>query len=707
MALVVKDRVKETTTTTGTGTYTLGGAVTGFETFTSNLINADTTYYVCTDGTDFEVGIGTFTSSGTTLARTTILASSNSNNAVSWSSGTREIFITYPADKAVFKDASNNINGTFVGNITGNVTGNTSGSSGSTTGNAATATALETARTINGTSFDGTGNITVTAAAGTLTGSTLNSGVTASSLTSVGTLTSDLNMGGQDVISAGVSSADTHAGIYGSSSAPVEFTVTVGTKTAAHPYYGDGSSSAYFINGVESPALTLHGVDNVTSNSEYYYRFTLSSSDMSSHPFRLYLDADKTTAYTTGVTTTSTYLQIAVNEDTPNILYYQCSSHAYMGNHAIVLGSNKINHTEALLSFPTTTGTLVGTGDTGSVSNTMLAGSIANDKLAGSIANAKLANSSINFGGISLALGASDTTPAFDLTDATNYPTSSLSGTITNAQLAGSIANSKLANDSVSFGGVSVDLGASDATPAFDLADATNYPTSSLSGTITNAQLAGSIAASKLAGSIGDSLLSTISTAGKVALSALEIDGASDIGEDLVNADLIIVDNGAGGTEVKSELTRVKKYIYSAMSGDATASDAGAVTIANDAVEQAMIADDAVGADQLASDAVVTASIVDDNVTQEKIADDAVGADQLASNAVVNASVASGAAIAFSKMENLTTGRALVSDGSGDVSVATTTSTEIGYVNGVTSAIQTQIDAAASKGFATAMAIAL
>ena len=75
MALVIKDRVKETTTTTGTGTYTLAGAVTGFETFTTNLSNSDTTYYCCTDGTNFEVGLGTFTSSGTTLARTTILAS--------------------------------------------------------------------------------------------------------------------------------------------------------------------------------------------------------------------------------------------------------------------------------------------------------------------------------------------------------------------------------------------------------------------------------------------------------------------------------------------------------------------------------------------------------------------------------------------------------------------------------------------------------
>ena len=55
MALVISDRIKETTTTTGTGTYTLGGAVTGFETFTANLSNSDTTYYACTDGTDFEV----------------------------------------------------------------------------------------------------------------------------------------------------------------------------------------------------------------------------------------------------------------------------------------------------------------------------------------------------------------------------------------------------------------------------------------------------------------------------------------------------------------------------------------------------------------------------------------------------------------------------------------------------------------------------
>ena len=89
------------------------------------------------------------------------------------------------------------------------------------------------------------------------------------------------------------------------------------------------------------------------------------------------------------------------------------------------------------------------------------ASGITNAMLAGSIANAKLSNSSVSFGGISVALGASDATPAFDLSDATNYPTSSLSGTITNAQLAGSIANAKLANSAVTIAGQSLSLGAS------------------------------------------------------------------------------------------------------------------------------------------------------------------------------------------------------------------------------------------------------
>ena len=108
MALVLADRVKETTTTTGTGTYTLGGAATGFESFAA-VGNGNTTYYCCTDGTNFEVGVGTYTASGTTLARTTILQSSNSDSAVNWTSGTRDIIVTQPAEKAVFLNASDHL----------------------------------------------------------------------------------------------------------------------------------------------------------------------------------------------------------------------------------------------------------------------------------------------------------------------------------------------------------------------------------------------------------------------------------------------------------------------------------------------------------------------------------------------------------------------------------------------------------------------
>jgi len=103
MALVLADRVKETTTTTGTGTVTLLGASTGYQSF-SVVGNANTTYYTIAGQTtsEWEVGIGTYTLSGTTLSRDTVLSSSNSGSLVTFSAGTKDVFVTYPAGRSVY-----------------------------------------------------------------------------------------------------------------------------------------------------------------------------------------------------------------------------------------------------------------------------------------------------------------------------------------------------------------------------------------------------------------------------------------------------------------------------------------------------------------------------------------------------------------------------------------------------------------------------
>ena len=148
---------------------------------------------------------------------------------------------------------------------------------------------------------------------------------------------------------------------YASSSAPIVYTVTVATKTTAHPYSGVGSSNAYFINGIESPVIELKGNDTA---KPYYYKFDQSDASNGNgggHPLRFYNDAAKTTQFTTGVTTSGTpgqagaHTTIAVDKDTPSILYYQCSSHAHMGNHTIH-NSPTVN-TGVFLKLPTADGT--------------------------------------------------------------------------------------------------------------------------------------------------------------------------------------------------------------------------------------------------------------------------------------------------------------------------------------------------------------
>ena len=172
-----------------------------------------------------------------------------------------------------------------------------------------------------------------------LTSTTLGSGVVNSSLTNLGTLTA-LDVNGHteldSVNASGISSATAFANFdylqapFGST---VSFTVTVASKSN-HRYQGQGSGQAYYINGVESPFLTL--------TPGRTYRFNLSASDQLNHPFRFYLEADKTTQYTTNVTTSTTYTEITITDETPVVLHYQCLAHGYMGN-AIQTNSNVVN----------------------------------------------------------------------------------------------------------------------------------------------------------------------------------------------------------------------------------------------------------------------------------------------------------------------------------------------------------------------------
>ena len=108
MALVINDRVKVTSTTTGTGAMALGSAVTGFETFAQGIGNNNTTYYcIFNQGTtEFEVGLGTLDGTSANLTRTTVISSSNSDAAVDFTSGTKDVFCTLPASKSVYLDAT-------------------------------------------------------------------------------------------------------------------------------------------------------------------------------------------------------------------------------------------------------------------------------------------------------------------------------------------------------------------------------------------------------------------------------------------------------------------------------------------------------------------------------------------------------------------------------------------------------------------------
>tara|TARA_Y100001938_G_scaffold141446_1_gene211178 strand:+ start:3749 stop:4921 length:1173 start_codon:yes stop_codon:yes gene_type:complete len=147
-------------------------------------------------------------------------------------------------------------------------------------------------------------------------------------------------------------------GVYPSSTAPIVFTVTVASKTSDHPYNGVGSGNAYLINGLQAPKIQLNGFD---TDKPYYYKFDQSDNTNDGHPLRFYIDPGKNTQYTTNVTTSGVpgnsgaHTTIAVDRNTPNVLYYQCSAHGYMGNY-VALTSPVLNLGARTIAFPSTAG---------------------------------------------------------------------------------------------------------------------------------------------------------------------------------------------------------------------------------------------------------------------------------------------------------------------------------------------------------------
>ena len=291
----------------------------------------------------------------------------------------------------------------------------------------------------------------------------------------------------------------------------------------------------------------------------------------------------------------------------------------------------------AVLVLPVASGTLIGTGDSGTVTNGMLAGSIADSKLNTITTADKVSGAAVQVDGAtdgtSITLADSDkflvddggTTKYINASQLNAYTSAAVAlddistgdAAVTLATSAGNITIDAQGNDTdIIFKGTD---GSSDTTFLTIDGSAAGEATFNAGIVIADAGNIGS-ASDKDAIAIASDGVVTFSQApvfpdGSLAIADLDIDGGTDIGADLVDADEIIVDDGGGGTNRRSDLERVKKYIYSAMSGDATASDAGAVTIANTSVETAMLANDAVTEAKIADNAVESEHLNDNIIS--------------------------------------------------------------------------------------------
>jgi cytoskeletal protein CcmA (bactofilin family) len=616
MALVINDRVKETSTTTGTGTLNLSGAVTGFETFVAGVGDGNTTYYaiVNRDADEWEVGLGTVTDASTdTLARTTVITSSNSDSATDFSAGTKDVFVTLPASKAVFEDASSDVtlpNDLILGSDSSVLkfgadsdttlthtdgTGLTLNSTNKLlfrdTGlyiNSSTDGQLDivadTEVQIAATTIDINGAVAMNGAITGATNITLSGELDAATLDISGNADIDgiANLDNTDI--DGTLAVDgTTISLDATTSLNIDNSntsngITIGTATSGVPVSIGHTTSEVTIND----NLTVTGTLTLGSNAE------LTEAELE------FLDG-----ITAGTAAASKAMVADANIDITGGRNITISGELDAAT-LDISGNADIDGTleaDAITVDGTALATFIrDTVGTNMVSSNTETGisvtyDTTNDNLDFAIAAAQTTITSLL--ATDIKIGEDDETKIdFETADEIHFYAANVEQVYLGDNIFGPQSDSDvdLGSTGVRWKDAFVDTitTTGNATVGGDLtvtgdditmgtntdtailvADGTNYnpvvPSGDVgltnagvfsiaSGVIVNADVNASAA-------IADSKLATISTANKVDIGALDIDGATDIGEALADADLFIVDNGAGGTERKMAASRIITYV--------------------------------------------------------------------------------------------------------------------------------------------------